>query len=129
MRVSSSSYDLKNQPSKNFCYTTSELVEELKKYAGSFYDSRTVNSLPNIHPELKNYRRKKGNMWMWHKHWRRIFRKYRILNVINTSEEMKEIEELEKVKDIIIMLYNGDHMSKDAKETLLELLNGLKIFL
>ena len=132
MRVSSSFYDLRNQPSKNFCYTTSELVEEIKKIPYlSYVNSRIVNSYPIKHPELKNYRRKKGNMWMWHKYWRSAFIKARIpyFTILQDKEEEKEIKELKKAKDIVIMLYDRDHMSKKARDILLQLLDGLKIFL
>ena len=123
-------YDLRNQPSKNFCYTTSELVEELKKLGPNYshFDNRIVNSFPKIYPELNNYRMKKGTMYMWYKHWRIVFVKYDIIKIL-IPEKMSEIEELEKVKNVVIKLYNYQHISEPAKNRLLDLLNSLKMFL
>ena len=65
---------------------------------------------------------------MWHKHWRIVFVKYDIIKIL-IPEKMSEIEELEKVKNVVIKLYNYQHISEPAKNRLLDLLNSLKMFL
>ena len=71
---------------------------------------------------------KKGTMYMWYKHWRIVFVKYDIIKIL-IPEKMSEIEELEKVKNVVIKLYNYQHISEPAKNRLLDLLNSLKMFL